>query len=262
MLEPTHLFTLVEPDIAADSFRSPILQVQAVVNEMQAYARHQYRSHRYQCNRAGILIELAANHGTFVSAIQSLDSLQCDGIYIPRVAPQINNLTYAAAIRRVDSVIHSGRKTERHVVSALVVLRKQRILQQVGQRISETLGLQSQSTAHPAHGADDAIAWADYRIGVGIDRAGSTAQRASKNSVQASKLATRRVTEIEIAKPSPKPNASPRESSRLNSTDVAKKSSELAARDAIGQEKIDLTPQTRRRWTILVRFHCFVMNSQ
>ena len=107
-------------------------------------------------------------------------------------------------------------------------------------RIGKALGLIKLRAGDFAAGADDGIAGADKDIGTGIDRARTILQFAREAIVHAAELRSLGLPQVEARKLPPNPDRKVADDRLFNAAEPADELSREAARNAVGQEEIDI----------------------
>ena len=137
-------------------------------------------------------------------------------------------------------MIHARRQPKRYVTAIAVRFDKTAIAQQVFERIGKALGLIKLRAGDFAAGADDGITGADKDIGTGVDRARTILQFAREAIVHAAELRPLRLPQVEAGKLPPNPDRKVADDRLFDAAEPADELSREAARNAVGQEEIDI----------------------
>ncbi len=207
---------------------------------MQANAGDQDRRHRHQGDEMTGAAQPRADHRAFVLAEQLFYAPERDRIDVPGVARNVGHMLDRAVVRRVEAVIHARGEAERDIAAVPVGLDQRRVIQQIPQRIGKTLGLQRIGAVEAPAGADDAVAGARKHVRGGVDTPRTGLQLAGEAGVQALEALLLRIPKVEIGKQAPDRDRRASDQRTLDPAEPAEEARREPARNAIGQQEVDV----------------------
>ena len=114
------------------------------------------------------------------------------------------------------------------------------IAEQIFQRVGKALGLIELGAGDAAAGADDRVARADQDVRAAIDRARTLLEFAGEAIVHAAEMGLFRLPQIEVGKQPPHPDREVAHQRLFDAAEPADEPRSESARDAVGQEEIDV----------------------
>ena len=240
MLEPAELLALVAGMVAIHAVGAAPAQAEQHIQEAQPDAGHQHRGHRHQAHPVTAGIESLRDHRTLVAAEEALDAGQRDRIDIPGVARKIGDPLDPPGLHGMEAVVHRRGEPQGDIDAVDEAWRRRVGPEEFGHRVRKALGLEHLRALHGPAGADDAVAGADQHLGVGVDRPRSRPQFPGEAVMQAGKAGLLRIAEIDIGEQPPHRHRGRPHHRVLDAREPAHESGELDARDAVGEQEVEV----------------------
>src|SRR6516165_9896996 len=240
VLEPTYFLPFPERRVAGDDIGSAMLEAEQHVEKVQADAGDKHGRDRDQRNGVAAGGQSRAQQRAFVLAEQLFDPPQRDRIDVPGVARDISHLIDAAIVRRVETMIHARRQTQRHVAAVAMSIGEHAIAEQLRQGVGKTLDLIETGAGNRTGRAHDRIAGADEDFGIVVDRARSLLELPDEAIVHAAKVRLLRLAQIQIGEEAPQGD---RQVAHQRLLDLAEPAHELRgqpAGDPVGEQEIEV----------------------
>src|SRR5215467_8259135 len=184
--------------------------------------------------------ECRSQNGAFVFAKQFLDPSQRDRIDVPCVAGDVGHLLHPAIMRRMESVVHAGGQSQRHVPAIAVLFDKTAVTHQIVQRVRKALDLMHGGLSDRAAGADDGVTRAYENLRARVDRPFAVLEFADEAVVHASEMRFFRFAEVQIRKKAPQCNGQIANEWLLDLAEPADELRGQSARNTVGQQKVQI----------------------
>src|SRR5208283_936568 len=240
VLKPAHKLALAQIRVAGKNFRSLVIDSERHVEELEAHAGDEHRSDRREGDCVPRRGEPAPNHRALVLAEELLDAPQGDGIDVPYVARDIGHLIDMALMRRMEAMIHARHQPQGGVAAVTVSLDELSVLQKLANVIGRAFDLQDLASLDDPAGADNRVAWAGQDVRPHVGWARAVFQLAHETVVQALEFLFLRVAQIEIGEQAPQADGRVAHPGLLDLAEPAHEDGERMARDAVGEEEVDV----------------------
>ena len=168
-MEVAKLVAPPERRLAADPPVAAVRAPAAQPREVQVHAAHQDRPDRHQHQRRRHPRQGDGDDHALVAAVEARHTRQRRRVHVPGVARDVTHRRHAAVIRRVEPVVHRRGEPDRDVVAIAAARREVGVLQQIVERVGESLGLDEGRVGDVTGGDDDAVARAHDDAGAGVD---------------------------------------------------------------------------------------------
>ena len=180
------------------------------------------------------------NDCSFVLAIQSLDPFEGDGVDVPRVAGHVNHFVDSQC-GRVESMMHTRGQPQGNEVAIAIGCHRLRVVQQILQRVRESLGLNQLCAPDRSRRADNRVARADEHIRRSVDRARSIFQLANEAVVEAGKMSLPGLLQVQVpGKHLPRRYRKTSNERMLDLAEPAHEQRRETAGNPVGQQKVDV----------------------
>ena len=143
----------------------------------------------------------------------------------------------------MEAVVHARCQPQRDIEAIAMPLDEKRRAKKIGQTVGKALDLKELSPGNPPVGTDDGVAWTHDDLRIAVDRPRAVPELAREAIVQARKLRLPRVREIDVAKQPPQRDREIAHERLLDLAEPAHETREQAARDTVGQKKVDVLLQ-------------------